>query len=332
MKIDKFLLFNDKIKLEILNYGAVISSLEVVDHNKCFENIVCAYQNVEDYIENDVYLGCVVGPTSGRIYNGQYKLNDKTYHLTINGNKHHLHGGFKNFSKTLFKVIKHTNTKIVLEANSNDFNQGYDVGINLKVTYELIDNQLVVSYDAISEELTLCDITQHTYFNLSGNLKEDINNCWLEINADKYLTLDSDGMVTNEIIDVEDVFDTRTPICIKDITSSKHDQILKGNNGYDHNFILNKNKVYDIKLVDKNSKRYLKVKTDNCSVVCYMANHLDDSYLLKDNVKSKKHLGICFETMNIANGINNDLVKEKPIIDKNKPYSKKTIFEFGIVE
>lgn len=328
--IKKYYIETDAIKLEVLNLGGVIYRCETRNKFGEFENIVVSFKDITEFEKNDgPNFGALIGRISGRIRNGRFTLNQQQYKLPQNNGKHHLHGGH-GYAFRYWDIEQINGTELQLTLTDKAGDQGFPGTVVNKVTYKLLDNRLEITYQATSDEDTLWDMTQHTYWNLSGGLKDTVVGHELKINADYYGTLDKDGMVTDKVVDVTDtIFDVRQPVEIKEITTSTDEQIQYGMNGFDHPFVLNDNQESAF-LFDKKSGRKLTVITDKPALVCYMGTQLSDEYFLLENRKTEKYLGICLETQYLPNSINVEGRIEVPILYKNKPVTTKTIFVFDV--
>ena len=161
------------MSVSILNYGGIITSLKVKNKEDQFENIVLGYDSLENYVSNDPYLGAIIGRVGNRIANGSFTLNDEIYNLEVNNGLNHLHGGLKGFDKVIWEVkTQEDEGKALLHLfyKSAHMEEGYPGNLNTQVTYILDnDNQLSVSYKAQTDSTTIVNLTQHSYFNLSGD-------------------------------------------------------------------------------------------------------------------------------------------------------------------
>ena len=203
-----FELTNDKLYLKLSNFGATMMRLMVKDKNDNFKDVILAFEDLDVYKMRDgSYLGAVVGRVANRISNGSFKLNGEEYHLAINNGPNSLHGGVNGFSYQLFDYEIIDDYTIALSYYSKDGEEGYPGNLKFKVIYHLEDNQLVLRYHATSDKDTIINITNHAYFNLSGNA-QDISKHYLKIKADKYGHVDKDGLFNGEIENVKGtVFD-----------------------------------------------------------------------------------------------------------------------------
>jgi aldose 1-epimerase len=206
--------------------------------------------------------------------------------------------------------------------------EGFPGEVRFEISYILNDNNLEISYLGVPDKETIINLTNHSYFNLSGNCKENILNHELFIDANKISSLDKESIPHGDLFHVEGTpFDFRTPKKIgKDINSD--DLQLKQGNGYDHPFILNKEKELEISLFHKKSGRKLEVYTDREAVVLYTANYLGEAEgMLSCKVQASPRLGVCLETQELPNNINIETFKSS-IYTKENPYRAKTNYKF----
>lgn len=332
-EIIKYSVDNEKgLKVSILNLGATITEIKTIDRNGEFGHIVLSYEDEKNYIENPSYYGATVGRTSGRIDKGRFTLNDNEYILNKNYGVNSGHGGNVGFNKKIWNVNAiETEEKITLEFSylSKDLEEGYPGNLEIKVSYEITeDNKLIFKIQGVSDKDTLMNITNHCYFNLSGDYKEDILNHTLKMNCDRFLAIDENGGVTGEIIPVSNTeFDFIEEKKIgQDIEGSSKQ--MKLGYGYDHPFMFNENEKGNVELYDEKSGRYIKVTTEYPCVVVYSQNFID-GLVLKEGKETKKRNGICLEVQYPPIGYNESF-KEFSILKAREIFNKETIYEFGV--
>lgn len=323
---------NNNMEVKLINYGAALVELLVPDRTGFVENVVLTYEALEDYIKNPPFFGVTLGRTSGRIADGFFQLDGIKYQLNKNFNTNHGHGGPNGFAFQVWNyavVEESSKTSVEFTYRSKDMEEGYPGNLNAKVTYTLTDeNQLLIEYEGETDKKTLCNLTNHSYFNLSGNYKRKITEQYLKIKSDKFLELNKATIPTGRLLDV-----TSTPMDFKkekligkDIESD--DEQLKLTNGYDHPWLLT-NEENQIEMYDKESGRKMIITTTYPSVVIYSYNHPNNEKL-KYNKVGSKHDGICFETQFEPDGINHDNL-HAAILDVGEKYYEKTELKFLIV-
>lgn len=324
---------NNNMEVCILNLGGIITKIFTEDKRGSFENVVLAYKNLEDYFKNKSYYGAVIGRTSGRIYKGDIELEGRQIKLANNYEVTNCHGGVEGFNKKIWDTdVLEKEDKIILtlEYTAKDGEEGYPGNLNLKVQYILNNNnELEFVVEGKSDKETLVNITNHSYFNLSGNYKEDILNHNLRVNADRYLTIEKTGDIDGNSVNV-----VNTPFDFKDKKKigrdiDNEDSQIKLGKGYDHPLLF-KDKIGYIELEDCNSGRKMTIETDNPAVVIYTMNYPEDKMLMFD-VKPMERLGICFETQNPPIGKGKKFL-EMSRLKQGEVYRRYTKYSFSTLK
>jgi len=317
-------------KISVLNYGAIIQSITFADG----EELVAGYNSIKDYEINSPFFGAIVGRVAGRIKNGTFRINDKEYKVTQNFGKHTLHGGKKGYDKSVWKVSEFTGEKecsVTLEYISHDNEEGFPGEVINTVKYILTnDNEIILNIKAVSDRDTFLNPANHTYFNLSGNFKENILSHKLSVNSDYVCELDSEMLPNgNKISSAGSVFDFRELKKISEGIDKNDEQILRAGE-YDHPFILKKNvSGSQITLKHEKSGRYLEISTNQNVVVFYTGNGLDASMVLYDKWPCSKYSALCLETQNYPDLLNIEKYKNCYLKAKDEYFSY-TKYKFGI--
>lgn len=323
---------NNGVEVSILNLGGIVTRIMTPDNKGNLENIVLSYKDKENYFTNPTYYGALIGRTSGRIAKGKAILNEVELNFDLNYDPNSGHGGKEGFDKKLWtveEIVLENECALEMKYCSVDGEEGYPGNVDVKAKYKLNnENELILSIKANSDKDTLFNMTNHSYFNLSGDFKRDVTTSELMMNCDEYLEIDETGAVTGEALGCENTpFDFRVKKEIgKDINN--YDKQLELGNGYDHPFIFNNEKGC-IVLEEKESGRGLKVETNNPAIVIYTTNYPGDLELT--NGENPKFRGaICLETQAppIAS---NGMFIEQSTLRKGKEYSKETKYKFYIV-
>ena len=334
--IYKYLLANGSCEIEVISYGGIITSIKVPDKNNNLIDVALGFETLDPYLKDHPYFGAIVGRYANRIDNGKFTINNMDYNLPINNNGTSLHGGLKGFDKVNWDVISYDSKDkryIKLNYLSKDLEEGYPGNLNIYVTYSLSDdNELTVEYEAESDKATVLNLTQHTYFNLSGESSGDILNHELEINADSYLPVNKKIIPTGEIKNVGDSpFDFRKKKKIGRDLNQIDDQLILGN-GYDHCWVLNNynKKLRKISEVySDDSKIKMEVFTDLPGVQLYIGNFLDGSLKSKKGIKYIKRSGFCLETQFFPNSPNLESFPST-ILEPGQKFNSKTSFKFFV--
>ena len=237
-----FLLKNGKMQVAITNYGGRIVSIMVPDKNGKATDVVLGYDSVKTYQKRgEPYFGALIGRYGNRIAKGKFSLDGKAYQLEINDGVNTLHGGFHGFFSQVWDAKQVDAKTLELTYLSKDGEAGYPGNLQVKVVYSLTDDDgLKIDYTATSDKLTVVNLTNHAYFNLSGAGSKTITDHLLQINADAYTPVDATLIPIGSLDPVKGTpFDFTTAKAIgKNIGDA--DAQLKSGKGYDHNFVLNK--------------------------------------------------------------------------------------------
>ena len=278
-----------QMTVEITTYGAIVQSIRVPDRAGHVENVALGFPKLADYVENSTrpasggsgttYFGATIGRYANRIANGKFELNGKTYRLPKNNAPNTLHGGPKAFNTKVWNATpKKGEDSVALELTYTDPDgyNGFPGTVKTRVKYELTkDNALRIEYRATTDEPTVINLTNHTYFNLAGEGSGDVYDQLLKINADSYTPTDETLIPTGRIAPVGDTpFDFRTMKPIgRDIRNDNKQLVLA--RGYDHNFVLNGSGTRLASVAeDPRSGRVLHTYTDQPGVQVYTGNFL----------------------------------------------------------
>ena len=314
-EIKIYTLENKFLKVEFLNLGAIIKKIEFKD-----KNVVLGYEDIEKYRENPAYLGAVIGRTAGRIKDGILKLNDTEYQLDKNNNGNTLHGG-KNSISHRFWNVQNIENGLCFSIKSSNLDNGYPSNMEIKVSYVLNNNELLIKYFATTDSLSYLNLTNHSYFNLSGNPDNTIYEDILKIDSN-YLIGINENSIPCETINLDNnIFDFREDKKLKEFFKADNEQKTIANNGIDHPYIFNE-KIGKLEIKNIKSGIKMSVETNNPAVVIYTANYLQD-------IGFKKHSAICFETQEVPNLYRDKNINVYPtFIDENTNYEKYTKFIF----
>lgn len=325
-------LYENGFEFEILNLGGIITKIITPDKDNNLENIVVGYNSIDSYKLNPSYMGAIIGRTSGRISEAIIKVENKKYNLFKNYGENQGHGGKCGFDKKIYEVdsIKEGNSiTLNLKAFSKDMEENYPGNLDIKVSFNIRENfNIKQTYKAHTDKTTLVNMTNHTYFNLSGNLKEPITKQYMEVDSTYILELDKNCTPTGKYINVDKTpFDFRVLKCIGEDIDDKKDVQIKIGCGYDHIFMLNKGNIH---LEDKKSKRAMDIITNQECVVIYSMNFTDELALYNNKIMQRRY-GICFETQSPPIG-HNMCFLENSILSKGSTYNQVTEYKFYTID
>lgn len=328
----EYTLANDSgMTVTCLNYGCVITKIMVPDRFGNVENVVLGFEEFEDYPELSPYFGAVVGRVAGRIKGARFELDGKEYLLAENEYPNHLHGGRKGFNSVIWKTEKVEDENAVgvkFGYISPDGDEGYPGNLDTRVTYLLNNNnELIITFEGKPDQKTAVNLTNHSYFNLSGNLKRDCSDHLLQLDNDRFLELAPDLLPTGKILDSKNTpFDFRHGQWLRTGMNSTHPQNVLVGKGYDHPLIFTNEGENTIVLSDKESGRTMMVSTDQPCVVLYTSNQLEGPYSVS-GVRARNYLGVCLETQGLPDAIHHP---EFPtiIVKAGEVYSSTTKYRF----
>jgi aldose 1-epimerase len=333
LEVDLFTLSNNNlVTIKITNYGAIITSIETPDKNEKLTNIACGFEKLENYLSPEYlgsypYFGCICGRVCNRIAEGKFALEGKNYSLAVNNGPNHLHGGLVGYDKRLFsaEIIEESQSVgVKLSYFSPDLEEGYPGNLSVYCTYSLNnDNELSIVYGAETDQTTIINLTNHTYFNLTGG-KEQILNHELQLPA-KTFTLNVASIPTGEILSVEGT--------VNDFLSGKKlgKDIAGLEDGYDLNFVLDNNDgslVYAGRLCEETSGRKVEVYTTQPGIQLYTGYWIPE-IMVDGQKKFGSYSGVALETQHYPDSINKPQFPSV-ILAPGQPFYEKTIYKFGV--
>jgi len=318
----------------ITNFGGRIVSIMVPDKNGEMKDVVLGFDSIADYINVPSDFGASIGRYANRINQGKMVLDGDTIQLPKNNFGHCLHGGPKGWQYQVYEANPIDETTLELTRFSPDGDANFPGNLTAKVLFKLTDdNAIDIKYSATTDKKTVINMTNHSYFNLSGNPSKAATDHILYVNADNYTPVDRTYMTTGEIVPVKDTpMDFTTPKAVgRDITNFDFIQ-LKYGNGYDHNWVLNTNgdiKKLAAKLTSPESGISLEVYTNEPGIQVYTGNFLDGTAKGKKGIVYNQRASVCLETQHYPDSPN------KPqwpsvILEPGQTYNSKCIFKFSV--
>jgi aldose 1-epimerase len=324
------------MEMSVINYGGIIVSLNVPDKNGLIEDVTLGFDSLSDYLLDDPFFGALIGRYGNRIAKGKFSLDGTTYSLPLNNGENHLHGGPNGFFNVFWNIEEISNTEnpsLKLTYLSKDGEEGYPGNLNVEVIYTLTENnELQIAYKATTDKKTVVNLTQHTYFNLSGNIKKDILDHQLMITADKFLPVDKTLIPTGKLQDVKNTpFDFTSATSIGTRISDKDVQLNYGL-GYDHCWVFT-NQSDSLKLVttlyEPVSGRYMEVFTTEPAIQFYSGNFLDGKLTGKKGVVYNHRSGLCLETQHFPDSPNQASFPST-VLNPGETYQTTSIYKFSI--
>lgn len=333
-ELKSYLIEGDFVSAEIINYGARIHKLFVKDINGVSQDIVAGFDEMEGFMGDNPYFNATIGRVANRIGGGKFTLNGKEYTLYNNDNDiNHLHGGKEGFDRKIFdsEIIEENGVqKLKFTYLSVDGEEGYPGNLQVEVKYSITnDSELNIEYLANTDADTLCSLTNHAYFNLSGNFDEGILDHYVKIKASG-ITLIDDGLIPDgAILNVKNtVFDFNEYKTIgQDINSN--DPMLKICGGYDVNFVLKNDLTSSVaEAYSTKSKIKMEVYTVEPCMQLYTGNFLDG---LKGKTTYYKNAAFCMETQGYPNACNVPSFKSMEL-KKGETYKTNTTYKFSLLK
>ena len=333
--VDLFTLRNKNgIEARVITYGGIIVSLETPDRDGKLADIVLGFDSLAGYVHDSPYFGAIVGRYANRIAKGRFTLDGRTYQLPINNPPNSLHGGDRGFDKAVWDAtpFEHGDgVGLALSHVSPDGDQGYPGTVHAQVTYTLTDNdELSIVYHATADKPTPINLSQHTYFNLTGGAQRDVLDHVLTLNADRYTPVDSTLIPTGELRSVGGTpFDFRVPTAIGARIAANDEQLRRAR-GYDHNFVLNQaasGLTHAAHVVEPTTGRTLDVYTSQPGVQFYTGNFLDGVHGKHGRAYAFR-FGFCLETQHFPDSPNEPSFPST-ILRPGAEFSSRTVFAFG---
>jgi aldose 1-epimerase len=335
-QVDLFDLTNvNGMKVQITNFGGKIVSILVPDHQGNLGDVCMGYESFEGYRTGSGSMGATIGRFANRIGNAQFILNDSTYTLAKNNGPNSIHGGERGFRFVVWDVQEVTDHRLRLFYRSVDGEEGYPGNMDVTVTFTLTDeNEIRIDYHASTDKSTVINLTNHAYFNLSGEGHHSILDHELLINAEQFTPIDQHSIPTGEYRDVENTaFDFREFRRVGDRIDGEDEQLqLVG--GYDHNFVLNKPEedlALSAILYDPLTRRVMEVFTTEPGIQIYTGNHLKGTGtdVGKGGKPYGPRSGICLETQHFPDSPN------KPgfpttVLNPEETFKSTTIYKFSV--
>lgn len=335
----KFRLENSKGNYAVVSdYGCTILEVWIADKDGHLRDVVLGYRTLEEYMQNDEYLGACVGRFGGFIKDGLIRLNGQTYRLHIReGEKHHLHGGKKGFDKYVWdsriSYFPAERACVSFSRLSPDGEEHYPGNLKACVSYEFTEyDALKITYDAICDQDTICNLTNHAYFNLEGEDAGSIRSHHLQMDADSIQAVNEDGISDLGMFCAEGTpFDFRAGKTIGQDADKLHIQLLHGE-GYDHNYYLGAPGQWKraATLFSEKSGIEMQVYTTQTGVQFYTANSMDGSIIGRSGTHYHPYDAVCFETQYCAPKEMLEAGEQYPVLKKGERYHCETVYRFAV--
>jgi aldose 1-epimerase len=335
--IHRYVLHNEKgVEAIVINYGATLVSLKIPDRNGKAADVVLGYDNLEGYEQDKSFFGATIGRYGNRIAKGEFTLDGTAFHLPKNDGPNTLHGGSRGFNKRIWTATDRSGTDaevLELTYTSQDGEEGFPGTLKVKVTYTLPaqSNELRIDYSATTDKDTVVNLTNHSYFNLSGVVNQEILNHQLLLHADKFTPVDATLIPTGELRGVAGTpFDFTKAMAIG-ARINQDDEQLKFGKGYDHNWVLKRSGnglQLAAEVFEPASGRVLEVLTTEPGIQFYSGNFLDGTVHGKDGQLYGHRTGFCLETQHFPDSPNHPNFPSTEL-KPGQAYRSTTVFRFA---
>ena len=328
------------MRVRILTYGGIIQSIEVPDRTGRIDNVVLGFPALVGYLSNTgsakTYFGAIIGRYGNRIAKGAFSLNGDEYHLPINNNGNSLHGGTAGFDTKVWQAIQQNGSDSVglkLQYVSPAGEMGYPGTLTTTVTYTLDQkNELRINYHATTDAPTVVNLTNHSYFNLSGEDTLDVYDQKVTIDADNYTPTDPTQIPTGQIAPVTGTpFDFTSPTPIGAHITANDPQLLLAK-GYDHNWVINRGNntglVEAARAEDPQTGRTLTVSTTEPGVQFYTSNFIDGAFTGTSGHIYRQGAGFTMETQHYPDSPNHPNFPNTTL-NPGQTYDSTTVFGFS---
>ena len=321
--MEKIILQDGQMEAHILPYGATLQSLLVPDRDGRLRDVVLGYETLEAYRQHDGYLGATVGRCANRIAGAQITLSGTRYPLTANEGANQLHGGPHGLHQKMWEIAHLSKDKVTLRTVSPDGEDGYPGRLEVTVKYILTDNMLRIHYEAVSDKDTLCNLTNHAYFNLSGQGSGPVADHVLSVGAKFYTPCGPGNLPTGEVRAVEGtVLDLRSGVKLGQRLGAAE---LADCGGYDHNYVLSGQTAAVLYAPDSGIQ--METLTTMPGLQVYTAGFLTERQGKAGAVYGKNH-GVCLETQFWPDAIHYRHFPS-PVLRAGQVYRQQTVYRFS---
>ena len=324
---------NNGMEVCVTNFGARIVSVLVPDRDGIMRDVVLGFDNIKDYQNVKSDFGASIGRYANRINQGNITIDGEIIQLPQNNYGHCLHGGPNGWQYKVYKPVEVTRNSISFSLFSPDGDENFPGNVNAVVTYTLTDdNAIKIQYSATADAKTVINMTNHSYFNLSGNPSNPAIDHILYINASNFTPVDSTFMTTGEIAAVEGTpMDFTTPKAIGRDIENPYQQLRNGK-GYDHNWVLDtKGNVNELaaKLSCPSTGIAVEVYTNEPGIQIYTGNFLKGNVVGKNGVAYPCRASVCLETQHFPDSPN------KPqwpsvLLEPGQKYYSECVYKFVV--
>lgn len=319
-----------RLSATILSYGATVQRILTPDAKGVWTDVCLGHDDLDGYVHGEGYIGAVVGRCANRIGGAAFTLNGKRYTLTANEGRNQLHGGLCGLDKKVWEIAETMDESVLLRTRLLDGEEGYPADIEIAVRYSIDGGSgLRIDYSARADGDTVCNLTNHSYFNLNGAGSGDVLGHMLRIDADSFTPTDGASIPTGEIRAVAGTcMDFRMP---KPIGRDIDDALIAYAGGYDQNFCLNGSGLRRVaEAVGEKSGIRMTVETTLEGVQLYTANFLTPG-VYKDGKQYVRRGAFCMETQHYPDAVNHENFPSA-VLKAGEEYRETTIYHFDTIK
>lgn len=330
--VEKIALCRGGMSCAILTYGGTLQALNVPDREGKPVDVVLGFDDLKGYREQTNYIGALVGRYANRIARGRFVLNGEEYVLCCNNGENHLHGGAVGFDKRVWTVDSVEKDRVTLSLFSPDGEEGYPGNLSVRVTYTLTEDALELDYEGVSDRDTLCNLTNHAYFNLAGHGGAPVTGQSIRILGDRYTPTDAGLIPLGELAPVEGTpMDLREAVLIGSGMNADFHQIVQAG-GYDHNWAVNG----DVGRLRLGARAFcpetgiaMEVETTLPGIQLYVSNFEGEGLVGKNGVRYVGRSAFCLETQFYPDSPNRPAFPQA-ILRAGEKWTHKTVFRFSV--
>jgi aldose 1-epimerase len=332
--VAQFTLRNDAgVTAKVIEYGATLTSLEGPDREGRVGPVVLGFDTLEEYLRCGAYLGSTVGRFANRIAGGTFSLKGRTYHLSRNEGRHHLHGGDRGFDQALWRgeaTEEKDEVGVRLCHRSPDGEEGYPGELDVSVCYRLDrSGGLRIDYRATADRTTLVNLAHHSYFNLNSGGATSVRSQEVCVEADRYLEIDEEGIPTGQLLPVEG-----TPLDLRSTHAlgAGIDALVASRGGYDHTFVLRDREATPTlaaRARDPQTGRLLEVRTTQPGLQLYSGNFLDGSLIGRGGIAYRRWHAFCLEAQHFPDTPNHPSFPSA-VLEPGEVYAHSVLYRLGV--
>ncbi|MDE1156040.1 MAG: galactose mutarotase [Acidobacteriaceae bacterium] len=315
-------LANQALRVRVTNFGARLAGVDAADRNGHITNVVLGLDSYADYRADKAFLGALCGRYANRLADGRFSIDGEDFRIPANNGRNALHGGAHGFATLAWRGEVLAPNSVEFTMLSADGDQGFPGELTAKVRYTLEDHSLRLDYTATTTRPTVLNLTNHAYFNLSGDFSRSVLDHVVRLNASRFTPTDDTSIPTGELRSVEGTpFDFRTPHTIGERIEQQDVQLVQAR-GYDHNYVLDSEDFAEV--YEPSTGRTLHVLTTQPGVQFYSGNYIDAA----EPVHYGARTGFCLETQHFPDSPNHPQFPST-VLRPGETFRSHTIFTFG---